>query len=62
MHELRDFLMYNLFPAFQGIMQDYQLRNLLLLQYAKILMGGFDRNPVPENDIKDASSAFKEFL
>lgn len=42
MHELRDFLMYNLFPAFQGIMQDDQLRNLLLLQYAKILMGVFD--------------------
>lgn len=62
MHELRDFLMYHLFPVFIGILKDDQLENLLLLQLAMLLMGGFDPNPVPDSDITEASSTLKKYL
>lgn len=61
-HELRDFLIYYLFPSFSGILSDDQLENLLLLQYAMLLMGGFDPKPVHADDIAEASRVLKLYV
>lgn len=62
MHELRDFLMYNLFPVFSGILQGNQLENIMLLQYGMLLLGGFDPKPVPTADILEATRVFKLYV
>ena len=61
-HELRDFKMYNLFPVFDGILQDDQLANILLLQYSVLLLGGFDPSPVKNENIREASVALKKYV
>ncbi|EFX73111.1 hypothetical protein DAPPUDRAFT_325620 [Daphnia pulex] len=53
-HEQRDMLLYYLFPVFKGILSKEKLENVLLLQYFKLLMGGFEPKPVPEADLVEA--------
>jgi hypothetical protein len=61
-HELRDFMMYNLYPVFDGILQDDHLCNVLLLQYSVLLLGGFFPSPVEEDDIRGATAALKTYV
>ncbi|KZS01800.1 Uncharacterized protein APZ42_001432, partial [Daphnia magna] len=61
-HELRDCMMYNLFPLFDGILQDYQLHNIMLLQYSVLLLGGFDPSPVEHANITEASAVLKQYV
>jgi len=62
MHELRDLLMYYLFPVFHGILQDDQLDHMMLLQYAMMLMGEFNQNPVSQNDLDEATRVLKLYV
>ena len=59
-HELRDFKMYNHFPVFDGILQDDQLANILLLQYSVLLLGA--PSPVKNENIREASVALKKYV
>jgi hypothetical protein len=61
-HELRDFKMYNLFPVFDGILQNNQLENIMLLQFSVLLLGGFDPSPVEETNIREAEDALKKYV
>jgi hypothetical protein len=47
-------LLYYLFPVFKVILSKQKLENALLLQYLKLLMGGFEPKPVPEADLVEA--------
>jgi hypothetical protein len=47
-------LLYYLFPVFKGILSKEKLEKVLLLQYFKLLMGGFEPKPVPEADLVEA--------
>lgn len=61
-HEIRDMLMYILIPVFSGILQADKLENLLLLQYAMLLIGGFDSSPISSAKIKEASRVLKLYV
>ena len=61
-HELSDLLMYLLFPVFSGILSEEQFNNLMLLQYAMLLLGGFSTKPVPKENIVRASRVLKFFV
>ena len=61
-HELRDLLMYLLFPVCSGILSEKQFNNLMLLQYAMLLMGGFSPNAVRKEDAVRASRVLKFFV
>lgn len=61
-HELRQFLYYLLFPVFKGILNDSELENLLRLQYAMLLLGGCNPNPVSTCNINRARSELKEYV
>jgi hypothetical protein len=52
--------MYNLFPVFDGILQDDQLANILLLQYSVLLLGA--PSPVKNENIREASVALKKYV
>ena len=54
--------MYLLFPVCSGILSEKQFNNLMLLQYAMLLMGGFSPNPVPKEDALRASRVLKFFV
>ena len=55
-HELRQFLYYQLYPVFRGIISSDDLSHLLLLQHSMLLLGGFQLSPVPQNNIEKATS------
>lgn len=61
-HELRDAIMYLVFPVFRGILPDDKLENLLLLQQAMLLMGGFNFQPVPISEALEAKRVLKLFV
>ena len=61
-HELRDFMMYYLFPVFNGLLKKNQLENILLLQYSMILLGGFQTTEIPANDITEATRILKLYV
>jgi hypothetical protein len=60
-HELRQFLYYQLYPAFRGVVSTNDLNHLLLLQYSMLLLGGFGHQPVPDADIDEATTALKAY-
>ena len=60
-HELRQFLYNQLFPVFRGILPTEELKHLLLLQYAMLLVDGFGHELVPESDIHEATAALKAY-
>jgi len=47
-------LLYYLFPVFKVILSKEKLENALLLQYLKLLMGGFEPKSVPKADLVEA--------
>lgn len=61
-HELRNMMMYYLFPVFSGLLPNDHLENVLLLQFAMLLLGGFDPNPVSKCDIDEASKILKLYV
>lgn len=61
-HELRQFLYYLLYPVFCNIPQPDHLDQMLLLQKAMLLLGSFNPNPVPEEDIKEATRLLKLYV
>ena len=52
MHVKRQFLYYHLFPVFEGILSDSELEHIMMLQYAMLLLGTFDPQPVSDSNIK----------
>ena len=58
--------MYLLFPVCSGILSENQFKNLMLLQYVMLLMGGIAQsrspNPVPKEDALRASRVLKFFV
>lgn len=60
-HELRESLLYYLYPMFKGILSEQWLQNGLLLQKGVKLLGGSTTKKVPPSDIAEAREAFKQF-
>lgn len=61
-HELRQFLYYLLYPVFHGVLTDSHLVNILRLQYAMLLLGAYNPNPVPEDNIDAARDQLKDYV
>ncbi|KZS03094.1 Uncharacterized protein APZ42_034264 [Daphnia magna] len=61
-HEIRDLLMYIFIPVFTGILQEEHLQNVLLLQYAMLLIGGFSNEPVSNANVTEASRVLKLYV
>lgn len=61
-HELRQFLYYLMYPVFNGILPDDHLEQLLLLQQAMLLLGGFSEDRVSEENIAEATRLLKLYV
>ncbi len=61
-HEIRDMLMYILIPVFTGILKEEHFENILLLQYAMLLIGGFSNEPVSNGNVTEASRVLKIYV
>lgn len=61
-HELRQFLYYLLYPVFFDILPDAQLEQIMLLQKAMLLLGGFKKDPVSEDNIMEAIRLLKLYV
>lgn len=61
MHVKRQFLLYHLFPVFEGILDEYEMEHCMMLQHAMLLLGTFDPQPVPESDICLARNVLKMY-
>lgn len=60
-HVKRHFMYYYLFPVFEGILDDDELQHLMLLPYAMMLMGSYNRGPVCPTRILEAEKALKRY-
>lgn len=58
-HELRNFLLYYLFPVLDGILDEKELNNIVILQHAWLLIGGSSSELIPAEDTAEASSILK---
>ncbi|XP_045024703.1 uncharacterized protein LOC123469643 [Daphnia magna] len=61
-HEIRNMLMYIFIPVFSGILQEEHLENILLLQYAMLLIGGFVNEPVSQDNLRESSRVLKMYV
>ena len=61
MHVKRQFLYYHLFPVFEGILSEYEMEHVMMLQHAMMLLGSFDPHPVPEENIRLARNTLKMY-
>ena len=61
-HELRQILYYLMIPLFADILQDGHFEHILLLQQAMLLLGGFNPNPVSQDDVELARKLLKRYV
>ena len=54
--------MYILIPVFTGILKEEHLENILLLQYAMFLIGGFSNEPVSNENVTESSQVLKIYV
>ena len=50
----RNILYHLLLPLFNGILDENELEHIMLLQYDMMLLGSFNRKPVPTKRLLDA--------
>ena len=61
-HELRQFLYYHLYPVFEGVLSDSHLNNVMRLQYSMLLLGSYNPDPVPTEDIDVAQRQLQTYV
>ena len=55
--------MYILIPVFTGIVkEEHFVENILLLQYAMLLIGGFSNEPVSNENVTESSQVLKIYV
>ena len=61
-HELRQFQYYFLYPALKGILTTERFNHIMLLQHEMLLLGAFHPDPVPHENIDQASELLKLYI
>ena len=60
-HELRHFLYYLIYPVFHDVLNEDMLDHAMKLHEGMLLLGGFNPNPIPQEDIDLSSQILKQY-